>query len=51
MKIKLSQNDKNLVAMCWLAEMILSSLVKCTQVSEVEISPDKKEMYDYISEL
>ena len=49
MKIKLSSKDKNLVAMCWLAEIVLSSLVKCNENAIEEVPEYKKAMYKYIS--
>ena len=51
MKFKLSSKDKNLVAMCWLAEIVLSSLVQCEKNSTSEIPENKKEMYKHISDL
>jgi hypothetical protein len=51
MKFKLSSKDKNLVAMCWLAEIVLSSLVQCEKNSTHEIPENKKEMYKHISDL
>ena len=49
MKIRLSSKDKNLVAMCWLAEIVLSSLVKCSENSIDKIPKSKIPFYDYVS--
>lgn len=51
MKIKLSVKDKNLVAMCWLAEIVLHSLVDCEKNSAHDIPPEKADMYKQISEM
>lgn len=50
MKIRLSSKDKNLVAMCWLAEIVLSSLVKCDENSIDTIPKSKLPFYKHISE-
>lgn len=49
MKIRLSSKDKNLVAMCWLAEIVLSSLVKCSENSIDTIPKSKLKLYEYVS--
>lgn len=51
MKIKLSVKDKNLVAMCWLLEIVLNSIVKCEASSPVTVPEYKKAMYRQIGEL
>lgn len=51
MKIKLSVKDKNLVAMCWLLEIVLNSLVKCEASSPVTVPEYKKSMYKNIGEM
>lgn len=44
-KLKLSKHERNLIALSWLAEIILKSLVE-----EKNYAPQsKKEMYEYIS--
>lgn len=44
-RMKLGVKDKNIVAMCWLAEMILKSLCAVNQHAPAA----KQDMYDYIS--
>ena len=44
-RLKLSKHDRNLIALSWLAEIVLKSLVE-----EKKYAPlHKQEMYDYIS--
>lgn len=49
MKIRLSSKDKNLIAMCWLAEIVLSSLVRCSENSIDKIPKSKIPFYNHIS--
>jgi hypothetical protein len=49
MKIRLSSKDKNLVAMCWLAEIVLSSLVRCSENSVDKIPKSKIPFYNHVS--
>jgi hypothetical protein len=49
MQIKLSAKDKNLISMCWLAEIVLSSLVKCEENSVDTIPKSKLPLYKYVS--
>lgn len=47
--IKLSKHDKNLVAMCWLAEIILLSLTDCCKDLDKNAPDEKKQMYQAIA--
>jgi hypothetical protein len=49
MQIKLSAKDKNLISMCWLAEIVLSSLVKCEENSVDTIPKSKLPLYKHVS--
>jgi len=51
MQIKLSSKDKNLIAMCWLAEIVLSSLVKCHENSIDKIPKSKLPLYQHVSKI
>lgn len=50
MQIKLSAKDKNLISMCWLAEIVLSSLVKCHENSIDTVPKSKLPLYNHVSD-
>lgn len=50
MQIKLSAKDKNLISMCWLAEIVLSSLVKCHENSIDTVPKSKLQLYNHVSD-
>lgn len=51
MDIKLANQDKNIVAMIWLLEIVLRSIVNGTKASPTKIPEHKKKMYAEIAEL
>lgn len=51
MKIKLSVKDKNIVALCWLLEIVLNSVVTCKTSNPTKVPEYKKRMYQYISDM